>query len=52
MIKKILVLLVSAFVFFPFCVDAAETPPSLTVKGLVKKPLKLNLQEINQLAID
>ena len=38
-----------AFVFFPFCVDAAETPPSLTVKGLVKKTLKLNVQEINRL---
>ncbi len=49
MIKKILVLLVSAFVFFPYCADAAETPPSLMVKGLVEKPLKLNVQEINRL---
>lgn len=49
MIKKIVFLLVGAFVFFPFCSDAAETPPALTVKGLVKKTLKLNLQEINRL---
>jgi hypothetical protein len=49
MIKKMLFLLLGAFVFFPFCLDAGETPPSLTVKGLVEKPLKLNMQEINRL---
>ena len=48
MIKKTLVLLACVFVLFPFCVDAGEAPPSLTVKGLVKKPLKLNVQEINR----
>jgi hypothetical protein len=47
MSKKILVLLVNVLVFFPLCLDAADT--SLAVKGLVEKPLKLNVQEINRL---
>jgi hypothetical protein len=36
----------TAFVLLPSYVAAAETPPSLTVKGLVEQPLKLNLDDL------
>ena len=46
MITKILVLVLSAFVFLPSYVDAAEAPSSLTVKGLVQQPLRLTLDDL------
>jgi hypothetical protein len=46
MIKKMLLLMLSTFVFFPSYLGAAETRPSLTVKGLVEQPLKLTLDDL------
>jgi len=46
MTKKLLALALCALVFFPAYLGAAETPPSLTVKGLVERPLKLTLDDL------
>jgi hypothetical protein len=40
---------VSIFVFLPFRLNAGEIPQTLTVKGLVEKPLRLNVKEINRM---
>jgi|APIni6443716594_1056825.scaffolds.fasta_scaffold73595_1 hypothetical protein len=46
MIKRILFLVLAAFVFLPSYFAAGETPPSLAVKGLVEQPLKLTLDDL------
>jgi len=46
MIKRILFLVLAAFVFLPSYFATGETPPSLTVKGLVEQPLKLTLDDL------
>ena len=46
MLKRIMFVVLTAFVLLPSYVAAAETPPSLTVKGLVEQPLKLNLDDL------
>jgi len=46
MIKRILVLALVAFFSLPVYCAAREASPSLTVKGLVEQPLKLNLDDL------
>jgi hypothetical protein len=46
MVKRILVLALVAFFFIPLYCSAREASPSLTVKGLVEQPLKLNLDDL------
>ena len=46
MLKRIMFVVLTAFVLLPSYVAAAETPPSLTIKGLVQQPLKLTLDDL------
>jgi hypothetical protein len=46
MTKRIVILVLTAFVFLPPYLAAGETQPFLTVKGLVEQPLKLSLDDL------
>jgi len=46
MIKKMLFLALGCLVFLPCYVAAAETPPSLSINGLVEQPIKLPLDDL------
>jgi hypothetical protein len=46
MVKRILVLALAVFLFLPGYFAAGETPPSVTIRGLVEQPLKLTLDDL------